>query len=454
MYHYTEKQRQEIIKNIPKIQENARIREIRDLEPTMEEFQSVMEIIKLYLKKKKRIVYGGVALNLYLDKKIYSEYDFYDIEAYTPEPLNDMKVLCDTLHNKGFKYVFCEEALHKNTFTLYVNFMNYLDLTFIPSDAYKHIVVCQVNHFLIPKERFLLIDMLRVFNDPMTSYWRLEKTVKRYFSLIDSRKRRATRRDSGGSKIVIKNSLILDREMVVVLDNIIKGSNFVIVGYLAHNIYRKALKRIDDIFDTPCIEIISNDLSRDIEKIKKYLSQELEGKYSDMVFINRCAFLDLMGESVTIYVDSVKRFVVYSNNNKCIPYTVVDSYLVGSFSYLLQYYLVSEFFHRVHFNRFESRNAGLMHDNMCVLKKKFYEKNSEKTPLTETIFKEFVVLCKGETMTLRRESRIRSQDRYSRKLAVRFRYEPSKKRGDSEVNKEYKLDMQIGKIFQKKRVRI
>ena len=53
MYHYPERHRQEIKNNIPKIQENARIREIRELEPTIDEFRSVMEIIKSYLKKKK-----------------------------------------------------------------------------------------------------------------------------------------------------------------------------------------------------------------------------------------------------------------------------------------------------------------------------------------------------------------------------------------------------------------
>ena len=451
MYHYSERHRQEIKNNIPKIQENARIREIRELEPTIDEFRSVMEIIKSYLKKKKRIIYGGVALNLIHDKKIYSKNDFYDIEAYTPDPIHDIKVLCDTLYKKGYKYVLCEEALHRNTFTINVNFLNYIDLTFVPNEAYKQIDVSTVSNFIVPKNRFLMIDMLRVFNDPMTSYWRLEKTVNRYFELIDIRKQRFMPKSQ---KLIIKNSLSSNKDILIVLDNIIKGSNLIIVGYLAHNIYKRSMGSSDSIFDTSCVEIISNDFSNDLSKIKSYLTRELGGKYKDMIFISRSSFLDLMGESCTVYIGSVKRLVIISNNKKCIPYNVVDSYLVGSFTYLLQYYLVSEFFHGVNFNKLESRNARCLHDNMCVLKRKFYEKNTDKTPLTDTIFKEFIVLCKGQTMTLRRESKIRTNYRYQKKLMVRFRYDPSSKKTEDELRKCYKLDVQIGRIFQKKRIKL
>jgi hypothetical protein len=452
MYHYPEKHRQEIKNSIPKIQENARIREIHELEPTIDEFRSVMEIIKSYLKKKKRIIYGGVALNLIHEKKIYSQNDFYDIEAYTPDPIHDIKVLCDSLYDKGYKYVICEEALHRNTFTINVNFLNYIDLTFVPSEAYRNIDVNAVGGFVIPKKRFLLIDMLRVFNDPMTSYWRLEKTVNRYFSLIDIRKKKSSFPKS--QKLIIKNSLSSDNDILSVLDNIIKGSNFIIVGYLAHNIYKRSTGSSDNIFNTPCVEVISNDLSNDFIKIKNYLTRELGGKYKDIIFISRSSFLDLMGESFTVYIGSVKRLVVISNGKKCIPYNIVDSYLVGSFTYLLQYFLVSDFFHRVHSNKFESRNARILHDNMCVLKRNFYEKNTDKTPLTNTIFKEFVILCKGETMTLRRENKIRSNYRYQKKIMIRFRYEPSSKKGEDEIRRYYKLDVQIGRIFQKKRIKL
>ena len=96
--------------NLQKIKENSDIKMAVNLEPTIEEFKKVSTDILEYIKEKKRIIYGGFALQLALNQEnkpiqIYKEYEKYDIEFYTYEPIIDIKELCDILYDKGYKYV-------------------------------------------------------------------------------------------------------------------------------------------------------------------------------------------------------------------------------------------------------------------------------------------------------------------------------------------------------------
>jgi len=178
-----------IKKNIDIIKDDATKKKLEIMEPTLKEFKEVYSVILDYIKSKKRIIYGGYAQN-YLIKIInksdefYKEIDLADIEFYTPEPLTDVIELSDLLYSKNFKYVQGSEGVHNDTYKIFVNFINYCDLTYMPKNIYDNIPKIEDNGFLYTHPHFMLIDAFRVYADPLTSYFRLDRTFFRFSTLI------------------------------------------------------------------------------------------------------------------------------------------------------------------------------------------------------------------------------------------------------------------------------
>jgi hypothetical protein len=126
----------------PKIMKKVETKKLMEMEPTLDEITKVYEIIIDFIKKNKRKVYGGFALNKLLISKqpslaIYDESDTPDIEFYTIDPLGDLVKICDDLKEKGFKNVVGQEAQHKETYSIFVNFQLYCDISYMPANIYN-----------------------------------------------------------------------------------------------------------------------------------------------------------------------------------------------------------------------------------------------------------------------------------------------------------------------------
>ena len=154
------------------------------LEPTYKEYLTVFKHVSDYIKKNNRIVYGGIALNEMLKDKspkdvIYDEYSINDIEIYSPDPIDDIIKLCDMLHEKKYKYIDGREAEHPGTFTIFVNFEKYIDITYVPKIIYNNMPFINVNGYRLIHPVYIITDTLRVYTDPLTSYFRLDKSFLR-----------------------------------------------------------------------------------------------------------------------------------------------------------------------------------------------------------------------------------------------------------------------------------
>jgi hypothetical protein len=83
------------------------------------------------------------------------------------------------LYKKGYKYVVGKSATHFGTFKLYVNFQDYCDISFLPKNIYHCFKYNTVNGFKYIDMNYVILDKYRMFCDPMLSFWRLEKELKR-----------------------------------------------------------------------------------------------------------------------------------------------------------------------------------------------------------------------------------------------------------------------------------
>ena len=107
------------------------------------EIVRIIEIVESFLKNKKRICYGGTAINNILpeeDKFYNKEIELPDYDFFSPDPLNDAKTLADIYYKEGFEEVEAKAGAHAGTFKVFVNFIPVADITFMDPKLYKSLI--------------------------------------------------------------------------------------------------------------------------------------------------------------------------------------------------------------------------------------------------------------------------------------------------------------------------
>ncbi len=147
------------------------------IEPSKEEMLNVHKIICDFVKENKRKIYGGFGLNLLIKEKnqndvIYKPDQISDIDFYSPNPIVDLMKLCNILHAGGFK--------HQETYNITVNYLTYCDISYVPKNIYNKMPFKEIEGYTVIHPHFMWIDYLRMFTDPLISYWRMNDNLKSF----------------------------------------------------------------------------------------------------------------------------------------------------------------------------------------------------------------------------------------------------------------------------------
>ena len=225
--------------NIDKIKEDAQFEYKKVNEPTFKETSNVCKEIINFIKKKKRVVYGGYAQNLLImdknkDDVFYKEIDgaFYnwpdlaDIEFYSPTPLEDLIELTEDLFTKKYEYIEASGGQHDGTYKIFVNFLNYCDISYIPKNIYNTMPIITVDGIKCAHPHFMMVDSYRIFTDPMTSFWRLDKTIKRFQKIF---KHYPINQTGNNKRLELKKSIDTDefiRKKIIHNSKLIAIDNF------------------------------------------------------------------------------------------------------------------------------------------------------------------------------------------------------------------------------------
>jgi len=146
--------------------------------------KTIIEIVEHFLRDKKRICYGGTAINNILplkdqfyDKKVeLPDYDFY-----SPDPMKDAKELADIYYKKGFEEVEAKAGMHPGTFKVFVNYVPVADITYLIDDIYKNIKkrAIIVDGIYYTPANYLRMSMYLELSRPNGDVSRWEKVLKR-----------------------------------------------------------------------------------------------------------------------------------------------------------------------------------------------------------------------------------------------------------------------------------
>ena len=148
------------------------------------EIKQIIQIVEQFIRRKKRICYGGTAINNILpaedqfyDKSIeLPDYDFFSSNA-----LNDAIELANIYYSKGFEEVEAKAGVHKGTYKVFVNFIPVADITQLVPELYSSIKkeAIRVNGILYTPPNYLRMSMYLELSRPLGDVSRWEKVLKR-----------------------------------------------------------------------------------------------------------------------------------------------------------------------------------------------------------------------------------------------------------------------------------
>jgi hypothetical protein len=122
-----------------------------------DEVLTSLGVVSEFIKKKKRVCYGGTAMNAILPdkKKFYNkDLDLPDYDFYTPDIEKDVEELVKDLREAGFKEVYHRVGMHEGTKKILVNFVPVADISLIDPELFqillKRSVVKEGIHYTDP----------------------------------------------------------------------------------------------------------------------------------------------------------------------------------------------------------------------------------------------------------------------------------------------------------------
>ncbi len=410
--------------------------QLKVLEPSGDEKAAINKIVYDFIKEKKRKIYGGFAQNLLIkdknkDEAFYSDSEYPDIDIYSPDPINDIIELCNRIYDKNYGPVVGQEAQHKETYKLFVNYEEYCDISYVPKNVYNKMPFTTINGFTVIQPILAYIDFLRAFNDPLTSWEiKLEKKFGRYNTLLKYYPLPNITKDIN---IKSSNDSTLNDLIYTINDYLIDKDTIIAIGTYAYNYYRNYNN--DKTINIPYFEAVSTNFRHDsldlIEKLKKI---------SDKIVVEEhYHFFQYFGNSAYIYYDTVLIAIIFTTYDKCVPYHNVPALIfngnkvekktgninIGSFSIIIQYALSSIIQSRTNDDKETADLYYSIISHMNVTRNKYKEKN-KKTVYDADIYSDFITECKGTTVSAKREGLLRMADKYERNIK-QFRYKPADK---------------------------
>lgn len=400
---------------------------LTNYEPTYEESNKIYQVIIDFIKSKSRLIYGGYAQDQLIKIKntkdtFYEKWDIPDIEFYSYEIIEDSVNLSNILFQNNFKHIQAKSGPHEGTIKLFVNFVNYCDITFLPKHIYDKCKYYEdrTTGLRYPHPYFLYIDFYRVFTDPMTSYWRLSKSFSRFNKLI---------KYYPFNKPDDTNIIIDENEFAnIIRKKIIHNSKLINIGIYAYNYYIKKIKQ--NTIKINYYEVISTNYKEDVSKIYEILNKLFPKKITKNKYVPFFQFFDERTEF--LYNDQVI-FKIYNNNEICIQnrFSKNKKCYFASCSTVFLYLLSNYNYYIINKNQVYSNNYYNMLYNLNEGKNKYLDKH-KITVMDKSPFQDFTMECFGYTIDFKRKG-------FLHKSKNRFNYEPEKYKNNLKSYKILKL---------------
>jgi len=431
---YRDEDLKEIENRVSEIEQEATKKANEILEPNNEEYKRVSELVIEFIKEHKLIIYGGTAYNSIIKdnnkkEKIYEEWERHDVEFYSPTPIKHMVMLCNKLADEGYKYVTGRQANHDETFSIFVNFLVYCDISYMTPELNKVIKTVEIEGIRYIHPNYILIDIFRMINAPLVAYFRITKFFKRMKKLIENFKfdfrelkeediYKIEKRDDKLSTII---------KMIIIHLNENYEGNILYIGEIAYLRYTQQEVSFNNVSQ---IEIITDEPDEVLKVVKnKIFSGEIE---KDKLKVKRYSrFFQYFGTRTIIYYNDKPLITIFDSASCCSPYfnITVDNIKINIASYTMTFgfYFMAYEFERC-MNQGYYYNIEILNSLLTIRNK--YLKDNEKNVLDKTIYKEYIIDCMNKTIDFKRDYMLRMIEKKKQGLPILISYNPIEDRGE------------------------
>lgn len=462
---YRDEDIQAITDSLDKIVEETTIIKNHELEPTFDDYCQAIQVCREFIKSKKRIIYGGAAYNkLIIQKKeedrIYKKYDRKDIEFYTFEPISDLVELCNILQEKKFPFVQGRQAQHEGTYSIFVNFEGICDMSYMPKNIYSNMPVISIEKILYSHPMWILVDIFRQYNDPITSYWRLkDKTFFRASTLL----KHYPLELNTSSSFSYPNKFAAQK---LKLFNIVSEMKTIIfTGSVAETYYLTLKSQLN----VTHMEVFSTCFKLDIRVIQKHIEEILGKDYSRISIKVYRPFFQYWDERIEFFLDNECIIKIFGNNGICLPYNniyVADDKInkiqvggyykkqvagksdekcvkIATFILLLNHMLIHRQYEYINRSEDYKKYEKIMHD--LLSKRNQYLKKEVKTVMDNTPYREFIIRCNGVAVDNNRRYRLQLVNKKLKGKVLSFNYNPETQK-DKFILPDYQFSNISGNI--------
>ena len=287
--------------------------------------KDIMKIVGGFIKKKKLLIYGGYALNLLLPKKdkFYKDFTINDYDCFSTDAKNDALELAEKLKKMNYEFIKVRKALHENTYKVYVNFIQIIDITQMSADIYdaffkihKDEIKTSIYKYYTEKYNivpfvFLISNLHYELARPISSYYRWDKVYNRLLLIRDKINLSQVQKNINKIEFNIDNKIL----------NYVKKKRLPIVNEWALQLHDVKLKHM-----TPHNYIIF--LCKDINKIKNEISKQYNSK--ELHVSKDMNMANLIGDNLVFKIKDNIICQAINVGNDCLSITKKKRYIIGS----------------------------------------------------------------------------------------------------------------------------
>lgn len=475
--YYRHRDVQQVAEEMPAILESLERLNVLRIEPKLDERMKVRAFIKKFFSKHKLPMYGGTAVNDLVKHRnpkdaFYKDFNHGDLEAYSYDPLYHAKLLAVELHQQGFENVQETEAGHENTYKVYVNTVDYCDISYMPKILFNNLPTVKINGVIYADPIILEIDQQRIASQMITAAFRQKKNWERSVVLYNAYPYEKKVYPINDVKRV-KNQKYIRMIAHDFLKNVLQDKEEIILGgFNAYNTYLTTIvqdpqlnkkdpslpTRMKELYVDPTVcELISVRYLKNVVDVYRYLASQVPDM-KKLTLAEYRPFFQYTQNSCVISYDGEAVVKIFSADGFCVPYVIIngDTYCV-TYQYLLMTLNMEYIYAHSHLLMRSGDGSRKMEvDPVAKHNKDLYRKakinlanmrtwylNAKNLDIiNDTIFSEFITQCNGEPLSFTKETSKRREKRKAMNKPMVYRFIPSNFDGNPEKLQE-QLDITI-----------
>jgi len=353
-----------------------------------EELVYALSVVGEFIKRKKRVCYGGTAMNAILPKakQFYDpQVDLPDYDFYTPDVDTDVEELVQDLNKAGFKDVYHKVGIHAGTKKILVNFVAVADVSSIEEDLFNVLLKRSIlkDGMYYTDENILRMMMYLELSRPKGMVDRWKKVFERLQLINELFPIRAC----GAGAATKKPATIPLEARKAILDYIIEWQRILCNGPVI-SLYTQGIRRGNAKFhiqEGGPLLFTSPDPRIDALTLKKQLRNE------GITLFRHVARGEIVPERIELRKDDLTLCVIVQET-ACHSYVTVPlsdgrSIYIGSLEFLITLYLSLSIF--------TTHVDDILGGRVLCQVKRFIELSNENYTAKSSQFPPFPLQCRG-----------------------------------------------------------